>query len=89
VSEEIVESVLKDFPGARYYPKFRLMTWHPMGIFDAALADKLREFIEWEEHVQSAPFDRYADLSGVTKVEISLERLSEVASRRRRSVAAG
>jgi hypothetical protein len=35
------------------------------------------------EHVQNAPFDRYADLSGVTKVEISLERLSEVASRRR------
>ena len=58
VSEEIVESVLKDFPGARSYPKFRLMTWHPMGIFDAALADKLREFIESEEHVQNAPFDR-------------------------------
>jgi hypothetical protein len=83
VREEIVEFVLKDFPGARYYPKFRLMTWHPMGIFDAALADKLREFIEREEHLQNAPFDRYADLSGVAQVRISLERLSEVASRRR------
>jgi len=62
------------------------MTWHPMGIFDAALADKLREFIEWEEHVQNTPFDRYTDLSRVTKVEISLQRLSEAASRRRRAL---
>jgi len=54
-----------------------------MGIFDAGLADKVREFIESEEHVQNAPFDRYIDLSGVARVEISLERLSEIASRRR------
>ncbi len=85
MSEEIIESVLKDFPRAVYYPKFRLMTWHPIGIFDGALADKVREFIEWEEHVQDAPFDRYMDLSGVTQVQISLQRLSE-AARRRRSV---
>jgi hypothetical protein len=84
VSEEIIESVLKDLPGALYYPKFHLMTWHPTGIFDAALADKIREFIEWEEHVQDVPFDRYTDLSGVTKVRISLQRLSEAACRRRR-----
>jgi len=84
VSEEIIESVLKGLPGALYYPKFHLMTWHPTGIFDAALADKIREFIEWEEHVQDVPFDRYTDLSGVTKVRISLQRLSEAACRRRR-----
>ena len=84
MSEEITESVRKDFPHAVYYPKFRLMTWHPIGIFDGALADKLREFIEWEEHVQDVPFDRYTDLSGITKVRISLQRLSEVACRRRR-----
>ena len=85
MSEEIIESVLKDLPGALYYPKFHLMTWHPMGIFDGALADKLREFIEWEEHVQDVPFDRYTDLSGVTKVDISLQRLSEAACRRQRA----
>ena len=84
MSEEIIESVLKDFPRAVYYPKFHLMTWHPMGIFDAALADKLREFIEWEEHVQNVPFDRYTDLSGITKVQISLQRLVEAARLRRR-----
>jgi len=81
VSKQIV---LKDFPRVRYHPKFRLMTWHPMGIFDRALADKLMECIEWEEHVQNAPFDRYADLSGVTQVEISQQSLVEIASRRHR-----
>ena len=75
---------LKDFPGVRYHPKFRLMTWHPTGIFDRALADKFREFIEWEEHVQTAHFDRYADLSGVTRVELSQQSLVEIASRRHR-----
>jgi hypothetical protein len=84
MSEEVIKSVLKDFPGALYYPKHRLMTWHPIGIFDAALADEVRQFIEWEEHVQDAKFDRYIDLSGVTQVRISLQRLSEIARRRRR-----
>lgn len=83
MSEEIIESVLTDFPDAVYYPKFRLMTWHPIGVFDAALADSLRQFIEWEEYIQDAPFDRYTDLSGITEIQINLQRLSEAASRRR------
>jgi hypothetical protein len=83
VGEEIIESVLTDFPDAVYYPKFRLMTWHPIGIFDAALADSVRQFIEWEEYIQDTPFDRYTDLSGITEVQVNLQRLSEVARRRR------
>jgi hypothetical protein len=34
--------------------------------------------------MQDAPFNRYTDLSGVTEVQISLQRLLEVACRRRR-----
>ena len=86
MSKEIIESVLKDFTEARYYPKFRLMTWHLMGILDASLSAKFWEFLEWEEHVQNAPFDRYIDLSGVTRVEITLHALLERASRRRRAL---
>jgi hypothetical protein len=83
MSEEMIESVLKDFPEAVYYPTFRLMTWHPTGIFDGALADSVREFVEREEYIQDAPFNRYMDLSGITDVQVNLERLSEVARRRR------
>ena len=82
MSEQIIVSVLKDFPDAVYYPKFRLMTWHPIGLFDAALAESVREFVEHEEYIQDAPFNRYTDLSGITEVQINLERLSETARRR-------
>ena len=47
--EEPIEFILKDFPGTRYYPKFHLTTWHPMGILDQAVAEKVIEFIEWEK----------------------------------------
>jgi hypothetical protein len=48
IREEPIEFVVKDFPGTRYYPKFRLTTWHPTGILDEALGEKV-EFVEWEE----------------------------------------
>jgi len=79
----MIESVLKDFPDAVYFPKFRLMSWHPTGIFGGALADSVREFVEREEYIQDAPFNRYMDLSGITDVQVNLERLSELARRRR------
>jgi hypothetical protein len=51
MSEASVEYVLKNFPGTRYYPKFKLTTWHPQGTFDATLANKIIAFIEWEEYI--------------------------------------
>ena len=63
MSEELVEYILKNFPGTRYYPRFKLTTWHPRGVLDPALAEKIIAFIEWEEYIQEAPFDRYTDLS--------------------------
>jgi hypothetical protein len=83
MSEESIEFVLKNFPGTRYYPKFKLTTWHPKGILDEALADKIIEFIEWEEYIQDAPFDRYGDLSCVAEVRIGTNHIFETARRRR------
>jgi len=78
-----IEYVLKNFPGTRYYPNFKLTTWHPQGAFDAALANKIIEFIEWEEYLQDAPFDRYTDLSGIGEVRIGIGSMIELARRRR------
>ena len=83
MNEASVEYVLKNFPGTRYYPKFKLTTWHPRGIFDAALADKIITFIEWEEYIQDAPFDRYTDLSGIAEIRIGIGSMIEIARRRR------
>ena len=55
MSEELLEYILKGFPGTRYYPRFKLTTWHPQGVLDAALADKIITFIEWEEYATIGP----------------------------------
>ncbi len=83
MSEESLEFILKNFPGTRYYPQFKITTWHPRGILDEPLADKIIAFIEWEEYVQEAPFDRYTDLSGITDLRISINHVIETARRRR------
>jgi hypothetical protein len=83
MSEESLEYILKGFPGTRYFPKFKLTTWHPKGVLDQPLADKLVAFIEWEEYIQAAPFDRYADLSGLTEIRVSLDHVLDTAQRRR------
>lgn len=83
MSEASVEYVLKNFPGTRYYPKFKLTTWHPQGTFDATLANKIIAFIEWEEYIQDAPFDRYTDLSGIAEIRIGIGSMIEIARRRR------
>jgi len=83
VSEESLEYILKGFPGTRYFPKFKLTTWHPKGVLDEPFADKLVAFIEWEEYIQAAPFDRYADLSGLTEIRVTLDHVLDTARRRR------
>ena len=83
ISEEPIEFILKDFPGTRYYPKLHLTTWHPMGILDKALAEKVIEFIEWEEYLQKdAPFDRYIDLSGFTEIRTRPNHSIDITRRR-------
>jgi hypothetical protein len=83
MNAQSVEYVLKNFPGTRYYPEFRLTTWHPQGTFDTALANKVIAFIEWEEYIQDTPFDRYTDLSGIVEIRIGIGSIIEMARRRR------
>jgi len=83
MSDEPIEFILKDFPGTRYYPKFRLTTWHLTGILDEPLAEKVIQFVEWEEYIQAAPFDRYIDLSGFTEIRAKPDQIFEIARRRR------
>ena len=83
MNEASAEYVLKNFPGTRYYPTYKLTTWHPQGVLDIALAEKVIEFIEWEEYIQEAPFDRYTDFSGVAAIRIGVDSIIEIARRRR------
>jgi hypothetical protein len=53
-------------------------------VLNEAFADQVIEFIEMEERIQEAPFDRYADLSGLTHIRIGIDHIIHTARRRRR-----
>jgi hypothetical protein len=52
-------------------------------VLNEAFADQVIEFIELEESIQEAPFDRCADLSGLTKIRIGIDHIIHTARRRR------
>ncbi len=83
-SEKPPEFIRKAFPRTWYYPDWRLVCWHPRGVLNDAFADQVVEFIEMEERIQEAPFDRYTDLSGLTDIRLKVNHFFEIGRRRRR-----
>ena len=83
MNEEPLATLLKTFPYTRYHPEWRLLTWHPRGLFDDALADKLVGVIGSEERVEKVPFHRYADFSGLTHIRLKVGHVFDVAKLRR------
>jgi hypothetical protein len=77
------EFVRKAFPRTWYHPRWRLLTWYPRGVLNEAFADQVIAFIAMEESIQEAPFDRYADLSGLTHIRIGIDHIIHTARRRR------
>ena len=84
VREKAPEFIRKAFPRTWYHPRWRLLTWFPRGVLNEAFADQVIEFIEMEERIQEAPFDRYVDLSGLTLIRIGIDHLIHTARRRRK-----
>src|ERR1700722_5561398 len=68
--------------GARIHRSLRLLTWHPVGLLDAALADGILCFIEVVEVDPEKPFNRFADLSGLDAVRLSFAEVEKIAARR-------
>jgi hypothetical protein len=85
VRDKAPEFIRKSFPRIWYHPRWKLLTWHPRGVLNEAFADQVIEFIEMEERIQEAPFDRYTDLSGLTQIRIEIDHIIHT-TRRRRSV---
>src|SRR5437762_11941176 len=83
MNEGPLATLLKTFPHVRYYPDWRLLTWHPRGLFDDALADKIIEAVGSEEHVEEVPFHRYTDFSGLTHIRLKVGHVFDVAKFRR------
>jgi len=77
------EFIRKSFPRTWYYPRWKLLTWFPRGVLNEVFADQMIAFIEMEESIQEAPFDRYSDLSGLTQIRIGIDHIIHTARRRR------
>ena len=75
--------ILKDFPDTRWHPDVRLMTWHPRGVLDDDLADRIMAFVETEERIADGPFNRYADFSGLTGIRLKFGHAFQLAERRK------
>jgi hypothetical protein len=78
------EFIRKGFPRTWYHARWRLLTWYPRGVLNEAFADQVIEFIEMEERIQEAPFDRYLDFSGLTQIRIGIDHIIHTARRRRK-----
>ena len=52
-------------------------------MLNEAFADQVVKFVEMEERIQEAPFDRYLDLSGLTHIRIGIDHIILTARRRR------
>jgi hypothetical protein len=75
--------IRKCFLRTWYHPRWKLLTWYPRGVLNEAFADQMIAFIEMEESIQEAPFDRYTDLSGLTQIRIGIDHIIHTARRRR------
>ena len=80
---EYTPRVIRAFRAIGITRNFKLLTWHPTACLNDAFADQIIEFIEMEEHIQDAPFDRYTDLSGLTHIKLKIAHIFEIARRRR------
>jgi hypothetical protein len=77
------EFIRRAFPRTRYFPKWRLLAWHPRGVLNAAFLDQIMDFVEMQEQIQDAPFERYSDLSNLTDIRLKLDHIIQMARRRR------
>jgi len=82
MSDQPFTALLKTLPHTRYHPEWRLFTWHPRGLFDDALADKIIGLISSEERVEQAPFHRYTDFSRLTHIRLKVGHVFDVAKQR-------
>jgi len=83
MNDESPTAILEAFPYTRYHPEARLITWHPRGVLDDLIADRIVDFIEFEERIAEAPFHRYTELDGLTEIRLKVGHAFQIAERRR------
>jgi hypothetical protein len=76
------------YPGTRYLLAWTLMTWSPRGVLDASRAETIIHWLEAvEPHIGN--FNRFIDFSHITKIELGIEEVAELALRRKEGYTGG
>ncbi len=81
--------ILKNFPHTHYHAEARLVTWHPRGVLDDELADRIVAFIEGEERLAEEPFHRFTDFSGLTAIHLKFGHMFKISEQRRAACPGG
>lgn len=81
--------MIDPFTRTRFHPDLALETWFPVGELDIAMATFMVHYIGFEEFIAERPFNRYSDLTGLSKVHLDSKELSDLVALRRASYDGG
>jgi len=73
----------------KYHPDLKLQTWFPDGVLDNAMAAQVLSYVAFEEKILDEPFNRFADLSKLSRVDLDFMDVADVASERLKAYGAG
>jgi hypothetical protein len=81
--------MLDPFTQSRFLPDHKLITWYPTGVLDLEMASMIIHFIGFQEKILDDPFDRFADWSRLTDVQLNFVEVTDCATLRREAYADG
>lgn len=69
----------------RFSAKWNLESWHPIGSLDVTLATVMVHYIGFEERIKGQCFNRFADMSGLTSIDLEASEIAGLAAERKSS----
>jgi hypothetical protein len=82
MSTPSLTELLQQFPHVHFHPEVRLLTWHPRGVLDDALADQMIELVESDAIVGAEPFLCYTELNELSEIRLKIGHIFQIAEHR-------
>jgi hypothetical protein len=76
-------------PHLRYYAAYRLAAWQPHGVLSDLVLDEIASWVLGTEKLATAPFNRFIDLTQLTRIKLTINHVFTVARERRTKYAGG
>lgn len=78
-------AVIDPFTKTRFHSDLRLETWYPEGVLDVGLTTVMVHYLGFEESISEGPFNRFADLTKLTAINLGFLEVAKIAAERRES----